>query len=46
MATVALIVNENTILHSIIPMPPDGSCLFHAIAFSIYNSTNLIKHNY
>lgn len=40
MAIVALIVNENIILHNIIPMPPDGSSLFHAIAYSIYNTIN------
>lgn len=33
-----LLIDESVILHQITSMPPDGSCLFYSIAFSLYNS--------
>lgn len=43
--TVELTVDDTAVLHRVIPMPPDGSCLFHSIAFSMFNSIDIEQNN-
>lgn len=40
-----LIVNNTKTPYRIISMPMDGSCLFHSIAYSLYNSINYKRTN-
>lgn len=43
--TVELMVDDTLVLHRIIPMPPGGSCLFHSLGFSLFNSTDTQQAN-
>lgn len=43
--TIELRVGDTLTLHQIIPMPPDGSCLFHSIAYSLFECSNIQQTN-
>lgn len=38
MYEIVKLLNGHTERRKIIPMPPDGSCLFHSISFCVYDS--------
>lgn len=43
--SIELLVGDTFTLHRIIPMPPDGSCLFHSIAYYLFDYSNIQQTN-
>jgi hypothetical protein len=43
--SIELLVGDTFTLHRIIPMPPDGSCLFHSFAFYLFDYSNIQQTN-
>ena len=43
--SIELLVVETRTLHRIVPMPPDGSCLFHAFVYSLFERIDIQQTN-